>query len=116
MKFFVCLAVCLKSEKVLLLHTFYFFGGLKLLCGNIRMSGSFSTYNSTYNWTDTRKYQSTNNGFSNIFYVHYSAFSELLSIVSTAGGRWHSRGQRFDPAYLHQKGLENVSFQIFFCF
>ena len=30
---------------------------------------------------------------------------------------WHSRGQRFDPAYLHQrnlKSLENCGFQGFF--
>ena len=25
------------------------------------------------------------------------------------GREWHSRGQRFDPAYLHQKGPEIVS-------
>ena len=79
------------------------------------MSGSFSTYNSTYNWTDTRKYQSTNNGFFNIFCVHYSPFSELLSIVSTVGGRWHSRGQRFDPAYLHQQNRTSVRMPCF-CF
>ena len=30
---------------------------------------------------------------------------------------WHSRGQRFDPAYLHhQKNLENIGFQGFFLF
>ena len=27
---------------------------------------------------------------------------------------WHSRGQRFDPAYLHQKRPEIVRFQVFF--
>jgi hypothetical protein len=29
---------------------------------------------------------------------------------------WHSRGQRFDPAYLHQKRPEIVRFQVFFFF
>ena len=30
------------------------------------------------------------------------------------GREWHSRGQRFDPAYLHQKRPEIVRFQVFF--
>ena len=28
--------------------------------------------------------------------------------------RWHSRGQRFDPAYLHQKDLKSKDFRSFF--
>ena len=27
---------------------------------------------------------------------------------------WHSRGQRFDPAYLHQKDLKSKDFRSFF--
>ena len=27
--------------------------------------------------------------------------------------RWHSRGQRFDPAYLHQKDLKSQDFRSF---
>ena len=32
----------------------------------------------------------------------------------TRWSRWHSRGQRFDPAYLHQKSTEIVRFWCFF--
>ena len=28
--------------------------------------------------------------------------------------KWHSRGQRFDPAYLHQKDLKSKDFRSFF--
>ena len=32
----------------------------------------------------------------------------------TRGSRWHSRGQRFDPAYLRQKDLKSYDFRSFF--
>ena len=39
--------------------------------------------------------------------------SGLRGYVTASFGRaleWHSRGQRFDPAYLHQKGRRNGLF------
>ena len=54
-------------------------------------------------------------------HVLFCAFSAQLEGCVTAWlGRaleWHSRGQRFDPAYLHQhKSLENTTFSRLFFF
>jgi len=48
----------------------------------------------------------------------------LISLDGTGYGllkhkdyKWHSRGQRFDPAYLHQqKGFKSLRFEAFFVF
>ena len=54
--------------------------------------------------------------FSNmVYFVHFirSFFNYIWKL-----GPWHSRGQRFDPAYLHQneKVLENIMFLRTFSF
>ena len=50
--------------------------------------------------------------------LYYTSRHEATTIrwYSSAGRalEWHSRGQRFDPAYLHQKSPEIVRFQDFF--
>ena len=35
-------------------------------------------------------------------------------LAGSAIGEWHSRGQRFDPAYLHHRSLENHWFSRLF--
>ena len=35
-------------------------------------------------------------------------------VKSSPRSRWHSRGQRFDPAYLHHLVLKTIGFQGFF--
>ena len=37
------------------------------------------------------------------FFVHKLQISALNVGYFLSGSRWHSRGQRFDPAYLHHK-------------
>ena len=41
-----------------------------------------------------------------------------VGVLNRSLGRaleWHSRGQRFDPAYLHQESSEICGFRNFFC-
>ena len=41
-----------------------------------------------------------------------------VGVLNRSLGRaleWHSRGQRFDPAYLHQESSEIYGFRNFFC-
>ena len=48
-----------------------------------------------------------------------SAIVDAIWGYSSAGRalEWHSRGQRFDPAYLHHRVLKTIGFQdFFFCF
>ena len=52
-------------------------------------------------------------------HVSFRAFSARLEGCVTAWGgrapRWHSRGQRFDPAYLHQETWNESSGSFFCC-
>ena len=45
-----------------------------------------------------------------------SAIADAIWGYSSAGRalEWHSRGQRFDPAYLHQRILKTTGFRDFF--
>ena len=45
-----------------------------------------------------------------------SAIADAIWGYSSAGRalEWHSRGQRFDPAYLHHLVLKTIGFQDFF--
>ena len=43
-----------------------------------------------------------------------SCFRELFYYKKLRGAQWHSRGQRFDPAYLHQTETEDFDPR-FFC-
>ena len=40
-------------------------------------------------------------------------FGALAPDGRARGHQWHSRGQRFDPAYLHQKALKSYDFKAF---
>ena len=48
----------------------------------------------------------------------YKALGVMIWLASPAEDEqleWHSRGQRFDPAYLHQEKPEIERFRAFFC-
>ena len=49
-----------------------------------------------------------------MFLCDFVLFCANKSIVSAPEGQWHSRGQRFDPAYLHHRVLKTIGFQDFF--
>ena len=49
--------------------------------------------------------------------MNYTAGTNELGVLDRELGRaleWHSRGQRFDPAYLHHLVLKTIGFQDFF--
>ena len=48
--------------------------------------------------------------------VQYVLFYELLWHCSDLKSPWHSRGQRFDPAYLHQTPWTQGFSVFYFCF
>ena len=56
------------------------------------------------------------NPFVPVIIQKLSAVVDAIWGYSSAGRalEWHSRGQRFDPAYLHQRSLEIVRFRDFF--
>jgi len=47
------------------------------------------------------------------FFLKFSVFSEFLSMFWSAGKEWHSRGQRFDPAYLHHENRTSKRTSVF---
>ena len=56
-----------------------------------------------------------------LFQVKSKQLSQNRDIVNNFAPEWHSRGQRFDPAYLHQearecKSIENTTFSMLLLF
>jgi len=65
-------------------------------------------------------------GHSGILFADWQKSRPIFFRVISSGSKtenvgraleWHSRGQRFDPAYLHQqKGFKSLRFEAFFVF